>query len=317
MAAPLNPMPPPRCGPAGWSYPDWCQTVYPRPKPHGFHPLEYLSQHFDAVEVDSSFYQDPRPEIVKVWLRRVSDNPEFRFTVKLNRRFTHDRRLDPAGIRAFRTGLEPIKEAGRLGCLLMQFPWSFRFTEENREFLIRLRREFGHYPLVAEMRHSSWMCDEGLGLLIDYHVGFCNLDQPQRAGAMPPTAFLTSAVGYVRLHGRSYGSWFEEFEEPPRVVARRDYLYSPAELAEWKARIDRVRRFADAFYVITTNDAGGRSVLNALQLQAMFGVVRRAPATLAKTYRRQLEGFRPDAPVQRALFPPPEAALKEPPRQVA
>lgn len=294
---------PPRCGPAGWSYPEWDLTVYPRPKPRGFHPLEYLSQYFDVVEVNTSFYQNLRPEVVRVWLSRVSANPEFRFTAKLNRRFTHERRLDSAEVSAFRKGLEPLREARKLGCVLMQFPWSFRFTEENREFLIRLRREFGDFPLVAEMRHSSWMSDEALGLLIDYHVGFCNLDQPERASAMPPTAFLTSAVGYVRLHGRSYGSWLQEFEEPPRVVARRDYLYSIEELAEWKGRVDRVRRFAEAVFVITTNDAGGRSVLNALQLQAMFGVARqRAPGSLAKIYRRELGGFRPDGPVQDSLF---------------
>ncbi len=293
-----------RCGPAGWSYPHWDATVYPRPKPRRFHPLEYLSGYFDMIEINTSFYQPLRPEVARLWAAKVAGNPRFRFTAKLHRRFTHDRRLDEAEVAAFCRGLRQLSEAGRLGCVLMQFPWSFRFTEENRDFFIRLRRAFGEFPLVAEMRHSSWMREEALGLFMDYHVGFCNIDQPEWVQAMPPTAVLTSSIGYVRLHGRGYGRWFQEFSDPPPAAARRDYLYPPEELAEWKKRIDHLRRFAEAAYVVTTNDAAGRSVVNALQLQAMLGAGgRQAPRALAALYRRELEGFQPDGPVQAALFP--------------
>ena len=307
-----------RCGPAGWSYPHWNSIVYPRPKPRGFHPLEFLSGHFDVIEINTSFYQHLRPEVARLWLSRVSGNPEFMFTAKLQRRFTHERRLAESEIAAFSRGLRPLLEAGKLGCLLMQFPWSFRFTEENRDFFIRLRRAFGEFPLVAEMRHSSWMMQEALGLFIDYHVGFCNIDQPPHSSAMPPTACLTSGIGYVRLHGRDYGNWFRKFDSPPRAVARHDYLYSMEELAEWKERIDHLRRFADAVYVITNNDAGGRSVVNALQLQAMFGLgAQEAPRELVRHYRRELEDFSPDGPVQNLLFGEGIPDWKAPRRAVA
>ncbi len=292
-----------RVGVAGWSYPHWDAVVYPRPKPSGFHPLEYLSRYLNVIEINTTFYRTIRPEVAQLWLNKVSANSSFQFTAKLGRRFTHERSLNSGEVAAFSRGLRPLRKAGKLGCLLMQFPWSFRFTEENRDFVIRLRRAFHEFPLVAEMRHSSWMREEALGLFIDYHIGFCNLDQPQRQSCMPPTACLTSSIGYVRLHGRGYGRWFQEFAEAPRELARRDYLYTPEELAEWKERVDRIRRFADRVFVVTTNDELGRSVVNALQMQAICGQAKeRIPGMLARAYRRELEAFRPDSPVQDSLF---------------
>ena len=288
------------CGPAGWSYPQWDAIVYPRPKPKSFHPLEYLARFFDLVEINTSFHQRLRPEATQVWLAKVSANPRFRFTAKLHRQFTHDRRLEEREVAAFSGGLRPLHRAGKLGCLLMQFPWSFRFTAENRDFLIRLRRAFAEFPLVAEVRHASWLREEALGVFIDYHIGFCNIDQPRRTNCLPPTAYLTSPVGYVRLHGRDYGSWFQGFQEQP---GRGDYLYSAEELAEWRDRIARIRQFAAATDVVTTTDAQGRSVANALQMQALLGrTTELAPATLMKFYRQELDAFRPDRPVQPLLF---------------
>ena len=299
-----------RCGVAGWSYPHWDASVFPRPKPRGFHALEYLSQYLDTIEINTSFYRHLRPEVTRLWLNKVERNPDFQFTAKLHRDFTHERILEERAVEAYCRGLRPLRDAGKLGCVLMQFPWSFRFTEENREFLIRLRRAFSEFPLVAEMRHSSWMRDEALGLFIDYHIGFCNIDQPQRQSAMPPTACLTSSIGYVRLHGRGYGRWFQEFDRPPRDVARQDYLYTAEDLAEWKDRIDHIRRFADSVYVVTTNDEGGRSVVNAVQMQALMGQAKGAiPRNLAQTYRRELASFRPDGPVQDRLFEPAARAV--------
>jgi uncharacterized protein YecE (DUF72 family) len=296
---------PVRCGPAGWSYPHWEGAVYPRPRPRGFHPLEYLARYFDLVEINTSFYQDLRPEISRLWVSRISANRRFLFTAKLHRRFTHERSLEAAETAAFLRGLSPLAEAGRLGCVLMQFPWSFRFTGENRAFLIRLRRAFSRFPLVAEMRHSSWMREEALGMLIDYHIGFCNIDQPARFAAMPPTAILTTGTGYVRLHGRDAGPWLPEFDAP-ESGARRDYLYRPGELAEWKDRIERLRGYADTVFVVTTNDAGGRAVLNAWQLQALLEPQKRAaPPPLRRRFAGELAalGGGPDTPPLFEAFP--------------
>ncbi len=299
----MPPSPSLRCGTAGWAYSHWNGVVYPRPRPRGFHPLEFLAGWFDAVEINTSFYYNLRPEIVRLWIGKVSHNPNFGFALKLHRRFTHDRVFDAADVAAFKDGLWPLLHSGRLGCVLMQFPASFRFTPENREHFIRLRRAFHEFPLVAEMRHSSWMRDEALGTFIDYRVGFCNIDQPQALRAMPPTAFLTSSIAYVRLHGRRAGTWQEEFGERAMRPRSVDYLYTAAELEEWKLRIDRISGLASETFVITNNDAGGKACVNALQLQSLLGKPgRQAPADLVRTFPAALADFRSDRPVQDSLF---------------
>ncbi|HTC89245.1 MAG TPA: DUF72 domain-containing protein [Bryobacteraceae bacterium] len=299
-------MPLPRtlyCGPSGWSYPHWNGIVYPRLKPRGFHPLEDLSTFFDAVEINTSFYQPIQPELASLWVKKVANNPKFLFTVKLGRRFTHERSLRAVEIGNFKEGLWPIHRSRKLGCLLMQFPWSFRYTEENRAFVIALRRAFHEFPLVAEMRHSSWLHEEALGTLIDYRVGFANIDQAPYTKGMPPASLLTSRIGYVRLHGRNPQHWEREFGRPARATAAHDYLYSGKELEEWKQRVEKIQEHAATTFVFANNDAGGKSVVNALQLAQILGNDRRlAPAQLIEQFPEELADFRAKFPVQDALF---------------
>jgi uncharacterized protein YecE (DUF72 family) len=292
------------CGPSGWSYPHWNGIVYPRLKPRSFHPLEDLARYFDAVEINTSFYQPLQPELTALWLKKVAANPKFLFTVKLGRRFTHERMLAPAEVARFKEGLWTLLRAHKLGCVLMQFPWTFRYTAENRGYLIALRRAFHEFPLVAEMRHSSWLHEEALGTLIDYHVGFANIDQPAYTKAMPPSSVLTSAIGYVRLHGRNPQHWQREFGRASEAAAAHDYLYSRRELLEWKPRIAQLQEHAATTFVFANNDAGGKSVVNALQLAEILGDERRlAPPDLIEHYPEELSGFHAKIPVQDALFP--------------
>jgi len=291
------------CGPSGWSYPHWNGVVYPKLKPRGFHALEDLSNHFDAVEINTSFYQSLQPELATLWLKKVAHNPKFLFTVKLGRRFTHERSLGPAEIAHFKEGLWPFHRARKLGCVLMQFPWTFRYTEENRAFFVALRRAFHEFPLVAEMRHASWLHEEALGMLMDHRVGFVNIDQAPYTKGMPPASLLTSGIGYVRLHGRNPQHWEREFGRPGRALAAHDYLYSPKELQEWKQRVDQIRQHAAAVFVFANNDVGGKSVANALQLARMLGDDRHlAPAQLIEKFPEELSEFRAERPVQPALF---------------
>jgi uncharacterized protein YecE (DUF72 family) len=291
------------CGPCGWSYTHWNGTVYPKSRDRGFHSLEYISRYFDAVEINTSFYQPLRPEITRLWIKKVEDNPKFLFSAKLNRRFTHDRVLENAEVTAFKDGLWPLLRAKKLGCLLMQFPWTFRYTEENRAFFIKLRRTFREFPLVAEMRHSSWSHDEAVGTLIDHRVGFCNIDQAAYTKAMPPTEFVTSSIGYVRLHGRNPQDWRQEFDPSGKPIARHDYLYSTAELTEWRDRIERMHRYTALTFAFTNNDIGGKAVVNGIQLAELLGDDRhRAPADLVRRYPMELAGLRTDRPTQPCLF---------------
>lgn len=285
------------CGPSGWSYPHWNGVVYPQHRPRGFHTLEFISRYFDAVEINTSFYQPLRPEIARLWIRIVEHKSKFLFCAKLNRRFTHERVLDSGEIAAHKDGLWPLLHAKKFGCLLMQFPWTFRYTDENRAFLIKLRRAFHEFPLVAEMRHSSWSHEEAIGTLIDQRIGFCNIDQAAYTKAMPPTSILTSPIGYVRLHGRNPGDWERA------STARHDYLYTASELQEWRDRIHGIQPYAALTFVFANNDVGGRAVVNGLQLAQMMGDERlRAPADLARRYPVDLAGFATERPLQSALF---------------
>jgi uncharacterized protein YecE (DUF72 family) len=237
-------------------------------------------------------------------MKKVEANPRFQFTAKLHQSFTHSRVLDDAEVRAFSDGLRPLLKAKKFGALLMQFPWSFRFTAENKDHFIRLRRAFHEFPLIAEMRHSSWMAEEAIGVFLDYKVGFCNIDQPEYTRAMPPTSYLTSAVGYVRLHGRnpknSLGAYNRDTNQR---IRQHDYLYAEQELAEWTKRIEHVGRFAERTFVIFNNDAQGKSVVNALQLQSMMGGTRgMAPKELRRKFPMELERFNPAYSEQQSLF---------------
>jgi uncharacterized protein YecE (DUF72 family) len=291
------------CGPCGWSYPHWNGTVYPKNRSRGFHSLEYISRYFDAVEINTTFYQALRPEIPRLWIKKVENNPKFLFCAKLNRRFTHDRALETTEIATFKDGLWPLLHAKKLGCLLMQFPWTFRYTEENRAFFIKLRRAFREFPLVAEMRHSSWSHDEAIGTLIDHRVAFCNIDQAQYTKAMPPTEFVTSPIAYARLHGRNPEDWKQEFGQADKPMARHDYLYTTAELTEWRDRIESMNQFAALTFAFTNNDVGGKAVVNAIQLAELLGDDRhRAPADLARRYPMEMAGLKTDRPVQPWLF---------------
>ena len=185
----------------------------------------------------------------------------------------------------------------------MQFPWSFRLTAENREFVIRLRRAFHEFPLVAEMRHSSWMAEEAIGTFIDYRIGFCNVDQPEYTRAMPPTSLLTSGIGYIRLHGRNPRNSLGGFRSTSERGRQHDYLYSPAELEEWAKRVEHVNRYADSTFVIFNNDAAGKSVVNALEMKAtLTGVYSKAPLDLRRKFPMELEAFNGQSH-QQWLFP--------------
>lgn len=287
-------------GPSGWNRADWVSTVYPKPASRGWHPLDTLARYVDVAEIGQTFAGPLRQEIAKLYAKKVERNQDFLFTALLERRFTYDRDLNEAAVEAWKTGMLPLLKARRLGAVVMQFPWGFRFTEENKQFLIRLRRTFHEFPLAAEFRHESWLRDEAVTTLVNYRVGFVNIDQPQFFRAMPPTAMLTSGVAVVRLHGRRSPEGFREFDQP----VDQSYLYDLDELLEWQPRIERLAANAARVLVVTANAEGGRSMVNALQLREIFGDrALRAPAPLIGEYPAELAAFRAQRPVQAVLLP--------------
>ena len=289
-------------GPAGWSYADWRGKVYPESAGAKFDTLGLVAKYFDAVEIDSSFYHPPSPDTARSWLRRIQHNPNFIFTAKLYRAFTHERGKATADDeKLFRQGIDPLIEAGKLGAVLMQFPWSFKNDREERSYLIQLSERFKDYPLVVELRHESWNNPRILQTLEDLGVGLCDIDQPQFTNSIKPSAEVTSPIGYVRLHGRNYQNWFREEAD---VVERYDYLYSRDELEPWVERIKQVSDKAKQTFVVTNNHARGQSLVNAFEVMALLEEERMpGPAKLVESYPRLSESVEPDdASPQGRLF---------------
>jgi uncharacterized protein YecE (DUF72 family) len=258
-----------RVGPAGWSYEDWEGIVYPPKKGSKFDPLGYLADFFDTLELNNTFYRPPTPQMGKSWAKRVQANPRFKFTAKLYRNFTHERQaLTDADEKFFKTGLEPLIENQRLGALLLQFPYSFHNTEENRSYLKELVGKFKEYPLVLEIRHASWDRSPVYQFLRENHIGFCNIDQPQVSYSIGATKNVTSETAYLRLHGRNVKDWFRE---GAGQNARYDYLYNEFELFEITERIRQIAQKAEETYVIANNHYHGKAVCNGLEIKAKLG----------------------------------------------
>jgi uncharacterized protein YecE (DUF72 family) len=280
-------------GPAGWSYADWRGRVYPEGAGAKFDTLALVAKYFDTVEINSSFYRPPSPGTARSWLRRIQRNRDFIFTAKLYRTFTHERgKATGDDEKVFRDGIDPLVEAGKLGAVLIQFPWSFKNDREERSYLNQLCERFKDYPLVVELRHESWNHPRILQTLEDLGVGLCDIDQPLFANSIKPSAEVTSSIGYVRLHGRNYQNWFREEAD---VVERYDYLYSRDELEPWVERIKQVSEKAKETFVITNNHARGQSLVNAFEVLALLEEKRMpGPAKLIESYPRLAESVEPD-----------------------
>lgn len=273
-------------GTAGWSYPDWQGIVYPAGMPKKVHPLTFLSKHFDTVEINSTFYRPARPDYAARWVRCVENRPGFMFTAKLWKRFTHERNDKPKqmDVDTVKKGVQPLAEAGRLGCLLAQFPWSFRNVPENRDWMDTVLTAFSEYPLAVEVRHASWNVPEVYEYLQKKHAAMCNIDQPMYRDSIAPADIMTARIGYVRMHGRNHENWFRKDADRND---RYDYLYSSNELDPWIETIKRMQDVAETVYVITNNHYRGQAVVNAFEIEHMLtGEKICVPESILKTYPR-------------------------------
>jgi uncharacterized protein YecE (DUF72 family) len=280
-----------RVGPAGWSYRDWEGIVYPRPRPRGFDPLAFLAGYFDTIEINSTFYRPAATAAAESWVERVALNPSFRFAVKMWRRFTHEREeaFTADDVAAVRAAFDPLDAGGRLGAVLLQFPWSFRRNDDSRAWLDDLTRTFRDYPLVLEVRHESWNVPDFYRELVEREVGFVNIDQPRFKQSIGPSARATSGVGYVRIHGRNYADWFRKDARPEQ---RYDYLYTGKELKPWIERIHAVADETEEVYVVTNNHYRGKGIANAVMLQAeLAGRPMPTPKGVVGQYAKALAGY--------------------------
>jgi len=281
-------------GPAGWSYPDWKSVFYPPDMPRTLHPLRMIAAIFDLVEVNATFYRPAAAPHAEAWLRAVADHPRFLFTIKLWERCTHKGDDWPAAedLRRWRDGVAPIVEAGRLGAVLAQFPWSFRRTPENRARIARIADAFPDWPLAVELRHASWDRPELFDGLRARGIAFCNIDQPIFRDSIPPTAHVTAPFAYIRLHGRNRGAWFRDNATRDE---RYDYLYTGDELQSWIARVEQMKRCVNRFFIVANNHYRAQAIVNALEIQAALGKtppVELIPQGLIAAYPRLTNLFK-------------------------
>jgi uncharacterized protein YecE (DUF72 family) len=256
-------------GTAGWSYEDWDGIVYPVPKGRGFHPLSYLADFINIVEINSTFYRSASPSMVRSWLKRIERRPDFLLSLKLYQAFTHAREgFTRKDVEDVKTAADLVRLEGRLAALLVQFPWSFKNSPENTGYLLRLLKLFAGYPLAIEVRHASWDTPGFYEMLGDHQAAFCNIDQPLFDDSIKPSAVSTSPdFAYVRLHGRNTQNWFRQ---DAGRDDRYDYLYAADELQEWITRIKDLGKKSGKVYVITNNHYRGQAMANALQIRNMI-----------------------------------------------
>jgi len=302
-------------GTAGWSYEDWEGIVYPARIGARLHPLTYLARYIDIVEVNSTFYRPPAVQMSQSWVKKLAEFPDFLLSVKLHQIFTHEREsYTQKNADEFKIGIEPLVAARRLAALLIQFPWSYRNTEEHKDYLAGLFKLFAGYPLALEVRHASWDEPRFFELLREHKVAFCNIDQPVIGESLAPSAIVTNPdFAYVRFHGRNYKDWF-------RKDAGRDdrynYLYTKDELGDWIKMIKDLGKDSDRIYVITNNHYRGQALANALQIKNMVsGEKLEIPGGLLRQYPVLEEIVKKIREGQMDLFkkesPPEEGGVKK------
>jgi uncharacterized protein YecE (DUF72 family) len=189
----------------------------------------------------------------------------FLFSIKANQAMTRQRE-DVSTFKHFCQALEPVIDAGKMGCILAQFPYSFRPSRQNQDYLTMFRERLGELPVVIEFRNAQWLKSDVFDWLRELDLGFCCVDEPQLPNLLPPLAEVTSKVSYLRLHGRNRDKWWQH----EHAYERYDYSYSPQELAEWLPRIRQLDSTAEKTFIFANNHWRGQAVNTIRQLQLML-----------------------------------------------
>jgi len=243
-------------GTSGYSFADWVGPFYPEKISKG-KMLDYYKDYFKTVEINSTYYRIPHPAVFVNIVKKVSS--DFEFMIKTHRSFTHDRKNLKEPSEQFNEAIRPVKDSGNLHGLLAQFPWSFKYSPSNLQYLLDGKDYFDDIPIFIEFRHVSWDRPEVYASLKNNEMGFCCVDEPQLEKMFPRATVATTKIGYVRFHGRNMIDWWH----PRPGSDRYNYDYKKDELAEWINKIDKIRRETEKVYLFFNNCHQGQAVKNA------------------------------------------------------
>jgi uncharacterized protein YecE (DUF72 family) len=250
-------------GTSGYSYSDWIGPFYPEGHDKS-EQLSFYSTFFNTVEINFTYYKIPNPHIFDRMAAKVPD--DFIFSVKMHSSMTHTRDCSPDDYKCYIDALKPLQESGKLGAILMQFPWGFKLSASNMEYLESLRDKLGDLELCVEFRHSSWLTDEVYSFLRSNDLGFCNVDQPRLKTLLPPTDINTTDSAYIRFHGRNAANWWK----PAEAYMRYDHMYSQDELIPWIPRIKKLSTSTKKSYIYFNNHYKAQAVKSANLLQNLL-----------------------------------------------
>ena len=247
-----------RIGTSGYDYPEWKGSFYPIDLARKDF-LGFYSESFNTLEINFTYYRQPRAEIFDRMLRRLRRPIDF--SVKAYRTLTHDR---DAGflstvVNEFRAGLQPLIHAGCLAAVLLEFPSSFHYSTGERLYLARLLDALEGMPLVVELRNAEWYSARVIEALRERNVGLCILDAPRLPGLPPVSDLITADLAYIRFHGRNASSWWTG-----DAGTRYEYLYNPEELSAWIPRLGSLASQARKIRVYFNNHRRGNAAANAL-----------------------------------------------------
>jgi uncharacterized protein YecE (DUF72 family) len=283
-----------RVGTCSWADEALTKYWYPKGVPSGAR-LAWYAEHFDMVEVDSTYYRLPAREMVERWAERTPEGFVMhvkafgvmtRHPVKIDQLPPDLRDEAPADERGrlerpsrefraeifsrFLEALEPLRASGKLGGLLFQFPPYVVPKEASYDYLSWAREQVGDDRMLVEFRHRAWyeedQREETLRFLEEHEMAHVVVDAPKTDGKNVPLTVLalTAPVLYVRLHGRNADTWNVRGGS---ASERFDYLYSEEELTEWVGPLKELSQQAEEAHVLFNNNnrsrVGGREVAQA------------------------------------------------------
>jgi uncharacterized protein YecE (DUF72 family) len=274
-----------RVGTCSWADESFVKAWYPRGLRSGEDRLRYYAERFDVVEANSTYYRMPDESLVGRWAERLPDGfvmhvkafgmmtrhpvkaevlpADLLGSVEVDERGHVDRPSHEVRAEVFRrflAALQPLRDAGKLGGILMQFPPYIVPKASSYEYLEWAKEQLAGHEILVEFRHKSWFEQpaETLSFLQQHGMTYVTVDAPP--AVIPLVVAHTSPTAYVRLHGRNQATWFKRTGS---AADRFDYLYSPDELEEWAGTLRRFEQEgAENVYAMFNNN--GRSEVVAL-----------------------------------------------------